>query len=53
LIDRDAEMVPRWTTTGLLDAAKSFRKIPGHRQLWVRAAVVGRSIEYVDVKVNR
>ena len=49
---RDAEMALRWTATGFLEAEKSFRKIQGHRQLWVLATALGRSIEEVDVKTR-
>ena len=49
---RDAEMALRWTATGFLEAEKSFRKIQGHRQLWVLGAALGRSIEEVDVKTR-
>jgi len=42
----------RWTATGFLEAEKSFRKIQGHRQLWVLATALGRSIEEVDVKTR-
>lgn len=49
---RDADMTLRWTATGFLEAEKSFRKIQGHRQLWVLATALGRSIEEVDVKTR-
>jgi transposase-like protein len=47
---RDAQMALRWTATGFLEAEKSFRKIQGHRQLWVLGTALGRSVEQVDVK---
>jgi putative transposase len=49
---RDAEMALRWTATGFLEAEKSFRRIQGHRQLWVLAAALGRSNEDIDVKAR-
>jgi len=49
---RDAEMALRWTATGFLAAEKSLRKIQGHRQIWVLATALGRSIEEVDVKTR-
>jgi transposase-like protein len=49
---RDAEMALRWTATGFLEAEKSFRKIQGHRQLWVLGTALGRSVEEVDVKTR-
>ena len=45
-------MALRWTATGFLEAEKSFRKIQGHRQLWVLGTALGRSIEEVDVKTR-
>lgn len=49
---RNADMALRWTATGFLEAAKSFRKIQGHRQLRVLATALGRSVEEVDVKTR-
>lgn len=49
---RDAAMALRWTATGFLEAEKSFRKIQGHRQLWVLGAALGRSIKEIDVKAR-
>jgi transposase-like protein len=49
---RDADMALRWTATGFLEAEKSFRRIQGHRQLWVLAAALGRSNEDVDVTAH-
>jgi putative transposase len=49
---RDAEMALRWTATGFLEAEKSFRRIEGHRQLWVLAAALGRSRQDVDSKMR-
>jgi len=49
---RDAEMALRWTASGFLEAEKSFRKIQGHRQLWVLGTALGRSVEEVDVKTR-
>jgi len=46
---RDADMALRWTATAFLEAEKSFRRIQGHRDLWVLATVLGRSRERVDV----
>lgn len=39
---RDAEMALRWTATGFLEAEKGFRRLQGHRDLWVLAAALGR-----------
>lgn len=32
---RDADMVLRWSAAAFLEAEKSFRRIQGHRQLWI------------------
>lgn len=32
---RDADMVLRWSAAGFLEAEKSFRRIQGHKQLWI------------------
>jgi transposase-like protein len=39
---RDAEMALRWTASGFLEAEKNFRRLQGHRELWVLAAALGR-----------
>ena len=49
---RDAAMALRWTATGFLEAEKSFRKIQGHRELWVLATALKRSPENVDAKAS-
>ena len=50
---RDAQMALRWTAAGFLEAEKSFRRIRGYRDLWVRAAALGpsRAQIYSDEKV--
>lgn len=42
---RDAEMALRWTASGFLEAEKNFRRLQGHRELWVLAAALGRHAE--------
>lgn len=37
---RDGSMVLRWAAAGFLEAEKGFRKIMGHRDLWVLKAVL-------------
>lgn len=39
---RDPDMVLRWATAAFLQAEKSFRRIQGHRDLWVLAVALGR-----------
>ncbi|MEW5865105.1 MAG: hypothetical protein AB1773_16170 [Pseudomonadota bacterium] len=33
-------MVLRWSAAGFLEAEKSFRRIQGHRQLWILKAAL-------------
>lgn len=47
---RDAHMALRWMAAGFLEAEKTFRRIHGHRDLWVLAAALGRSTQRVDSK---
>lgn len=42
---RDAEMALRWTASGFLEAEKGFRRLQGHRDLWVLATALGRHVE--------
>ena len=45
---RDAEMALRWAAMGFLEGEKSFRRIQGHRDLWVLATALGRTAIRVD-----
>lgn len=47
---RDAQMALRWTAAGFLEAEKSFRRIQGHKDLWVLATALGRNAARVDSK---
>jgi len=43
---QDVDMVLRWSAAGFLEAEKSFRRIQGHKQLWILAtALRGASAE--------
>lgn len=42
---RDAEMALRWTASGFLEVEKGFRRLQGHRDLWVLATALGRHAE--------
>ena len=46
---RDADMAPRWTATGLIEAQKSFRKIQGIRELWILKAALKRPVKHANV----
>lgn len=50
---RDAEMTLRWTATGFLEAEKNFRRLQGHRDLWVLATALGRRVENVAHANNK
>jgi transposase-like protein len=41
---RDADMALRWTACGFLEAEQNFRRLQGHRDLWVLAAALGRTV---------
>jgi transposase-like protein len=42
---RDAEMALRWTASGFLEAERNFRRLQGHRELWVLATALGRHVK--------
>lgn len=42
---RDAEMALCWTASGFLEAKKNFRRLQRHRELWVLATALGRSVK--------
>jgi putative transposase len=39
---RDAQMALRWSATGFLEAEKRFRKLIGHKDLWMLEVALGR-----------
>jgi transposase-like protein len=48
---RDGEMVLRWSATAFLDAEQSFRKIMGHKDLWLLETALDRkSAKTLDQK---
>jgi transposase-like protein len=49
---RDARMALRWTAAGFLEAEKSFRRIQGHKDLWVLATALGRHAASIDPKMK-
>lgn len=48
--DRDADMALRWTSTGFLEAEKSFRRLQGSKDLWILANALGRNDTGIDSK---
>lgn len=47
---RDGQMVLRWTAASLLATEKNYRKIQGHKDLWMLQAALGRTVA-VEEKV--
>lgn len=45
---RNREMIERWAALAYLEAERRFRKIQGHRDLWVLAQALGRTEQQVD-----
>ena len=46
-------MALRWTATGFIEAEKSFRKIQGIKDLWIRKAALGRTDQQVHIDVQK
>jgi len=44
---QDGSMVLRWAASAFLDMEKRFRRIMGHKQLWIPKAVLDESNEEV------
>jgi transposase-like protein len=45
---RDRDMIERWAALAYLEAEQRFRKIQGHRDIWVLAQALGRTEQLVD-----
>jgi transposase-like protein len=45
---RDRDMIERWAALAYLEAERRFRKIQGHRDLWILAQALGRTEQQVD-----
>jgi putative transposase len=45
---RNREMIVRWAALAYLEAERRFRKIQGHRDLWILAQALGRTEHKVD-----
>jgi len=48
----DCWVALRWTGAGFLEAEKSFRRIQGHKDLWVLATALGRHAASIDPKMK-
>lgn len=49
---RDRSMIERWAALAYLEAERRFRKINGHRNLWILAQALGRTEQQVDRRVK-
>jgi hypothetical protein len=49
---RDRDMIERWAALAYLEAERSFRKIQGHRDLWILAQALGRTEHKVDRQIK-
>ena len=45
---RDRDMIERWAALAYMEAERRFRKIQGHRDLWILAQALGRTEQQVD-----
>jgi len=45
---RDRDMIERWAALAYLEAERRFRKIQGHRDLWILTQALGRTEHKVD-----
>ncbi len=45
---RDREMIERWAALAYLEAERRFKKIQGHREIWILAQALGRTEQPVD-----
>lgn len=45
---RNRDMIERWAALAYLEAERRFRKIQGHRDLWILAQALGRTEQLVD-----
>ncbi len=45
---RNRDMIERWAALAYLEAERRFRKIQGHRDLWILAQALGRTEHKVD-----
>lgn len=45
---RDRNMIERWAALAYLEAERRFRKIQGHRDIWILGQALGRTEQQVD-----
>lgn len=45
---RDRDMIERWAALAYLEAERRFRKIQGHRDIWILGQALGRTEQQVD-----
>jgi transposase-like protein len=49
---RDRTMIQRWAALAYLEAERRFRRIQGHRDLWILAQALGRTEHKVDRQIE-
>ena len=45
---RDRDMIERWAALAYMEAERRFRKIQGHREIWILGQALGRTEQQVD-----
>jgi hypothetical protein len=45
---RDRDMIERWAALAYMEAERRFRKIQGHRDIWILGQALGRTEQQVD-----
>lgn len=45
---RDRDMIERWAALAYMEAERRFRKIQGHRDIWILGQALGRTEQLVD-----
>ena len=45
---RDRDMIERWAALAYMEAERRFRKIQGHRDIWILGQALGRTEQHVD-----
>ena len=49
---RDREMIERWAALAYMEAERRFRKIQGHRDIWILGQALGRTEQQVDRQIK-
>lgn len=49
---RDRAMIERWAALAYMEAERRFRKIQGHRDIWILGQALGRTEQQVDRQIK-